>query len=141
MITASRLTFNNHKGMPSLQYVVHGNPPVVLQIDIFNPSLATLFKMRMVKSCTFMTVENPFDEPVSQLANNKLQIDFVSELKRRSLNYSEGETRHLIGQRPSQESFLVWGLSLEAAKVLAIKFGQKSIVWCGLDAVPRLLVL
>lgn len=141
LVPAPLFNFNDHKGIPQLQYVLHGDPPVLLQADIFNPSLAALFKLRFVKSCAFITAGSSCHEPLTPSAAEDLQTALAKEFRKRSLCFSEGETKHSSGQRLSQMSFLVWGLSLEAAKVLGIKFGQNSILWCGLDAIPRLLAL
>ncbi len=51
-----------------------------------------------------------------------------------------------IGQHPSnswagEESFLVFGVSLEAAKALGRRFEQNAIVWSAADAVPQLILL
>jgi hypothetical protein len=51
-----------------------------------------------------------------------------------------------IGQHPSnawagEESFLCFGISLEAAKALGRRFEQNAIVWSAADAIPQLILL
>jgi hypothetical protein len=49
--------------------------------------------------------------------------------------------QHPSNKWPGEEIFLVLGLYFEAAKALGERFGQNAIVWCGIDAVPQLIVL
>lgn len=74
-----------HKGMPKLQYVVHDQPPVILQADIFNPSLAALLKLRIVKSHAFITAGNRLDVPPGSSAESDASMILANELKKRSL--------------------------------------------------------
>jgi len=51
-----------------------------------------------------------------------------------------------IGQHPTngwagESGFLVFGLTLEAAKTLCPRLEQNGFVWSGADAVPRLILL
>jgi predicted secreted protein len=126
---------------PALRYEVIGCPPLILSVDVFNPSLASLYKLRFVKSCAFLTAGTSAVQPTTELENLQLRLPLGAELQKRSLNFSEGVVKHSSPQSPDQESLLIWALSLEAAKMLGIKYGQSTILWCGLDAVPRLVAL
>jgi hypothetical protein len=77
-----------------------------------------------------------------QQSRNQLQAYALSkELERRSLSYVEGIGQHKSNQWPGEESFLVFGLTLEAANTLGSKLEQNAIVWSGKDAVPQLILL
>ena len=45
------------------------------------------------------------------------------------------------GEWESEDSFLVLGISLEGAQELGAAYGQNAIVWCGEDAIPKLVLL
>ena len=68
-------------------------------------------------------------------------IQLEEEIKFRGLAYIAGEGKHPVGDWPGEPSYLVFDLSLEAAKTLGRKFNQNAIVWCDLDAVPQLILL
>jgi hypothetical protein len=46
-------------------------------------------------------------------------------------------SNHLSGEA----SYLIFGLTLEAAKALRTRLEQNAIVWTGADAVPQLILL
>ena len=43
--------------------------------------------------------------------------------------------------RTGEASYLIFGLTLEAAKMLGMRLEQNAIVWAGVDAVPQLILL
>lgn len=117
-----------------------GDTSLGLKMGVFNHSLAAQYKLRLVKSCTLLATDTSCDSPRKSSANLDLHLSLADELRKRSLRFSENVATYAPGQRPSG-SFLIWGLSLEAAKVLGAKYEQSEMVWCGHDAVPRLLAL
>ena len=62
-------------------------------------------------------------------------------LRQRSLICLEGVGRHPANQWPGEVSYLILGLTLDAAKTLGTRLEQNAIVWSGADAVPRLILL
>jgi hypothetical protein len=117
------------------------DPSLVLRIDVRNPALAELCKAFGAETCVFITACNPNGVLLSDGENLKLQEQLLRELGVRSLNYLPGEGKHPTGEWPGEPSFLVFGLSLEAAKTLGRRFHQNAVVWCGSDAIPQLLIL
>ena len=69
------------------------------------------------------------------------QQALAKELSRRSLTFLRGIGQHPSNEWPGEDSFLVFGLTLEAAKVLGSKFEQNGFVWNGADGVPQLILL
>lgn len=63
------------------------------------------------------------------------------ELTRRSLGFMEGAGEGVDGDWPGEESYLVIGLDLIAAKRLGDTFEQNALVWVGADGVPKLVLL
>ena len=122
-------------------YHVLGQTPFTLEVGIANVSLEKQYKAHRVESCAFITACNPFSQSLEESVNADLHAAFALELRQHSLMFEEGLGQHPSGQWPGEASYLVWGLSLEAAKKLGIKHDQNAIIWCGLDAVPQLILL
>ena len=122
-------------------YFVHGDAAFVLQIGTVSPDLLGLYKRHSVDCAAFLTGWNPFSREVSETENQERQKALAAELTCRSLTFLEGIGRHPSNNWPGEESFLVLGLNLEAAKTLGERFEQNAIVWCGADVVPQLIVL
>lgn len=123
------------------QYHVHGETPLTLQVGVANASLAAHYKSLRVESCAYITACNPFSQSLEACVNADLHAAFADELRQRSLKFVEGVGQHPSGQWPGEASYLIWGLSLEAAKALGAKHDQNAIIWCGPEAVPQLILL
>lgn len=63
------------------------------------------------------------------------------ELWQRNLAFIEDIGKHPADPWQGDASFLVLGLSLEAAKTLGTRLEQSTIVWTGNNAVPQLIWL
>ena len=124
-----------------MHYSVFGKFPLTLEVGIANPDLAMRYKALKVQSCAFITACNPLGQSLDAAVNAELQAAFAGELCQRSLVFVEGLGQHPTGQWPGEASFLVWDLSLEAAKALGTQNEQNAIIWCGLNAVPKFIVL
>ena len=122
-------------------YQVQGKVPITLKIGISNPLLAILHKSHRVESSAFITACNPFSVPCVELTNVNRQSALASELKFRSLTFLDGIDKHPSNDWPAEPSYLVFGVSREAAKALGIRLEQNAIVWSGADAVPELVLL
>lgn len=122
-------------------YHVDGNAPLTLKVGESHPSLAALHQTAGVESSAFITACNPFSQSCDGASNASRQETLARELKQRSLSFIDGVGLHPSNQWPGEASFLVLGLSLEAAKALGAQHGQNAIIWCGADAVPQLILL
>ena len=140
MFQDSVITQSSIQAYLETNYHVHGVSPLTLRIGVVSQSVAALHKLHGVQSSVYVTACNPFSQAFDESANAARQAALAQELQQRSLTYIEG-----IGQHPTNEwrelSFLVLGLSREAAKALGNRHEQNAIVWCGLDAVPELVLL
>jgi hypothetical protein len=123
------------------EYRVHGDLPLTLEIGVASKALSALYKTSRVTSCAFITACNPFSQAFDDDANRAREAALERELQTRSLGFIDGIGQHPSNQWPGESSFLVLGLSLEAAKALGAKYEQNGIVWCGPDAVPQLILL
>lgn len=122
-------------------YRVHGDAPFVLQVGQVSRDLLSLYARHHVDCAAFITGWNPYSREVSETENHERQKSLAVELTRHSLTFLEGIGQHPSNNLPGEQSVLVLGLNLEAAKALGERFGQNAIVWCGVNGVPQLILL
>ena len=122
-------------------YRVHSDAPVTLNTGVANPMLAALHKAYGVESSAYVTACNPFSQAFDESVNADRQSALACELQQLNLTYIQGIGQHPTNNWPGERSFLVLNLSREAAMALGIRHEQNAIVWCGLDAVPELILL
>ncbi len=122
-------------------YRVYGDAPMTLNVGVASPALADLHKACRVTTSAFVTACNPFSQAFDEAANIQRQAALERELKSRGLTFIDGIGLHPSNDWPEEASFLVLDLSLEAAKVLGVRHEQNAIIWCGADAVPKLILL
>jgi hypothetical protein len=122
-------------------YVVRGEPSVILRIGKVSSELAAIHRLHCVDCSAFLTAFNPFSQPLDEQENDRRHELLMQELKRRSLPGLEGHGSHPDNGWPPEPSVLVPGLSLEASKSLGARFEQNAIVWSGANAVPQLILL
>jgi len=122
-------------------YRVLGDTPLTLTVGTANPDLGALHKSRRIESSAFITACNPFSQACDETVNAQRQAALARDLRQRSLHFIEATGQHPSNQWPGEPSFLVFGLSREAAKMLGARLEQNAILWCGTDAVPELVLL
>ena len=123
------------------EYRVQGDAPFSLQIGVVSESLLSAHKSYRVDCSAFITACNPYSQKVSAADNHVRQRQLANELARRGLIYLPGIGQHPSNQWLGEESFLVLGINLQAAKKLGEHFDQNAIVWCGVDGLPELIML
>ena len=123
------------------EYRVKGDAPMTLKIGIASPTLSALHKAHGVESSAYITACNPFSQSFDDAVNVNRQAALASELRFRSLAFIGGIGKHPSNRWEGESSFLVMGVSREAAKALGVQYEQNAIVWCGSDAVPELVLL
>jgi hypothetical protein len=123
------------------EYRVHGEPGLTLRVGQANPDLLCAHKLHKADCSAFLTACNPLSEPLDAAANAARQAVLAKELSRRRLIFLPGIGQHPSNEWPGEDSFLVFGLTLEDAKFLAAQFEQNGFIWAGTDAVPQLILL
>ncbi|MFD1558426.1 DUF3293 domain-containing protein [Paraburkholderia silviterrae] len=141
MFSDSNIARDTIQAYLETHYEVLGEMPATLQIGQFNPALATLHDARHVACSAFVTACNPLSRRLDPQANAARQEALAHELAALGLTCIEGVGKHPSNQWPGEASFLVLGVTLDAARALGEKHGQNAIVWCGADAVPHLILL
>jgi hypothetical protein len=123
------------------EYRVDGNQPFALWIGRDSAALAVIHTRHRVDCSAYLTACNPYSQPLDEATNARRHADLGQELRQRSLIAFEGVGQHPSNQWPGEASYLILGLTLEAAKVLGHRLEQNAIVWSGADAFPQLILL
>ena len=113
----------------------------MLRVDVANASLLQLYRDTGADRCAFITACNPRSQQWSDAANAERQARLERDLKEQTLVIWGGIGQHPSGLWPGEPSFLVMGISIDEAQALGRQYEQNAIVWCGPDAVPKLLLL
>ncbi|WP_017232920.1 DUF3293 domain-containing protein [Pandoraea sp. B-6] len=141
MIFSSNIDSDAIRAYVETHYRVKGGLPMTLRVGVQNPSLAVLHEAAHVESSAFITACNPFSHACDDASNAQRQDVFAQELTQLGLRFVDGIGQHSSNEWPGEPSFLVLGISLEAAKDLGERYEQNAIVWAGADAVPQLILL
>jgi len=112
----------------------------VLRIGEASDELMACHKRYRVDCSVFITAWNPFSQQLTAQENEERHQALIAEIKGRSLSFLPGVGQHPSNNWPGEQSVLVMGLSLEAAKALGRRFDQHAVVWTGRDGVPELLM-
>lgn len=123
------------------EYRVHGDEPFTLRVGEMSLALGAAQRLRRVDCSAFVTAYNPFSQTLNEHANAARHEALRLEIDRRGHDYVAGIGQHPSNQWPGEASYLIFGLSLEAAKELGIQLEQNAIIWAGADAVPQLILL
>jgi hypothetical protein len=123
------------------EYRVHGEPSFTLRVGRASAELLAAQTEYKTDCSAFLTACNPFSKPFDPAANAARQDALARELSRRNLAFLNAVGQHPTNQWPGEDSFLVFGLTLERAKALGSMFEQNGFVWAGADAVPQLILL
>lgn len=123
------------------EYRVLGEQPFTLRVGQFNADLLAAHKRHQVDGSAFLTACNPFSRRLDDAANAIRQAALAAELTQRGLAFAPGIGRHPSNDWPGEDSFLVFGPDLEAARALGARFEQNGFIWSSADAVPQLILL
>jgi len=123
------------------EYRVGGPAPFVLRIGERSAALAATLARARVDCCAFIAAVNPFGQVLDEAVNARRHAELGQDLAARGLASLEGVGQHPSNGWPGEESYLVFGLPLAAAKALGTRLEQNAIVWSGADAVPQLILL
>lgn len=123
------------------EYWVNGDKPTILRVGVVSEDLAAMHLANGVVCSAFITACNPWSQALDEEANAERQAELARELTRRGFTFIHGIGQHPSSQWPGEASFLVFGISLEAAKSLGSDCEQNAIIWSDSDAVPQLFLL
>ena len=122
-------------------YLVNTVERFVLNVGRPSPELARWFQTNKEDHAAFITAWNPLGKLTSDTNNRIAEQKLIAEIEARNLIYLECESRDPSGVWPSEPSLLVFGISLQSAKVLVKRFRQDGFIYVGGDATPQLILL
>ncbi|WP_439823400.1 DUF3293 domain-containing protein [Caballeronia sordidicola] len=137
----SSISASTIRAYEETEYRVLGDLPMTLIIGVRNAQLADLHRAHDVDCSAFITAANPLSEQTDEADNLSHQAKLADDLTLGHFEFIDGAGQHPSGDWPGEPSFLVLGVSLNAAKELGARYKQNAIVWCGDDAMPRLILL
>jgi len=123
------------------EYKVHGDDPFTLKVGETSSALASAHTRHGVECSAYITACNPFSQMLGDEANAERHAALGREISQRNLASIEGIGQHPSNQWPGEASYLIFGLTLEAAKALGTRLEQNAIIWTGVDTVPQLILL
>ena len=123
------------------EYRVLGEVPFIIRVGRVSSHLLEAHKRYQVTCSAFVTAWNPYSQQVDDAKNRVLQAALCQELTNRELHFVAGIGQHPSGQWAGEESYLIFGLDLKAAKALGATLEQNAIVWSGPDGTPQLILL
>jgi len=122
-------------------YRVEGGPAFTLRIGVPSPALTALHAAHRVNGSAFITACNPLGKRLDAAENNIRQAALAAELEECGYAVRHGTGLDRTGAWPGEPSFLVLGMSRNAACAIGRQFDQNAIVWSGEDAIPQLVLL
>ena len=109
-------------------YIVDAVPPFALHIGKLSPELDALLASSRCESAAFITAWNPDSVALPLPENERRQSELIEDLRQRGLKVVSGRGHHPSNGWEPEESLLVLGLQMEAARVLCKKYGQLAFV-------------
>ena len=141
MLTESSLPRELIEAYRGTHYRVLGCGTLTLLVDQSNRELEAVHRRHQTDCSAFNTACNPFSHSLSDEDNADRQRRLAANLRQSERVFFEGIGQHPVNDWKGEESFLVFGLSLDDARALCTQFEQNGFVWSGADAFPRLILL
>jgi hypothetical protein len=121
--------------------IANGAEPIILRIDQYSEPLAQFLAASRQPCAAIISAYNPRSQLLSNEVNRAAHESLRNFLKHQAHPVIESVNTDPTGKWPVEKSFLITGLSLNAARSLGQQLHQNAIVWIGNDAIPRLILL
>lgn len=122
-------------------FIVDSVPPIEFKVDKVSLELRSLIHLRGAKTAALITAHNPFGERLSCEENLALQHELIKIIDEKHLDFMTGRGVDAEQLWESEESVLIFDLSLTEAIEIGALVRQNAIVWVGVDSIPRLELL
>ncbi len=139
--SSSRIPADTLQAYRETLFIINTTEPIVLRVDLADVSLLRMYPETGTDRCAFVTAYNPYSQRLSEAANAERQARLERELQEQGRTIWSGLGRHPSGHWPGEPSVLVMGILIDDAQALGKRYEQNAIVWCGPDAVPKLVLL
>jgi hypothetical protein len=112
---------------------------LLLKVDEPNTALADLLRSEDAAGAAVITAFNPHGRRQDAAHNRAAQNQLLGDLRAAGLTLLPGRNEDPAGVWP-EESFLVLGIGLATARLLAARYGQLAFLWTdAASATPRLM--
>ena len=112
-----------------------------LRVGRLQPLLLARYAAHQVDCASFLTACNPWGQLLPDADNARLMQQLRQALHTGGWVFSEGLGQDPQGLWPGEASVLIWGMDAPTARAWGEEWQQNAVLWCGADAVPRLLWL
>ena len=113
----------------------------ILKIDHQSTELLTWHAKFQVNSSAFITAHNPFGKRLTAEENAIKNRQLKTLIEAKYDHVVDGFGQDPLGEWPGEDSFLIYGISLEEARSVGNLYEQNAIVWSDKDAIPQLVLL
>ena len=122
-------------------YVVFGDPDLVLRVGEKNARLDYLVDWLGRKTAAFVTAVNPRGGRRPEDDNRRAMEALYGSQFEAGTTIMPGEARDLDGVWPVEPSLLIVGIARAEAEALGRRFGQNAIVFVDKGRAPELVLL
>ncbi len=122
-------------------YVVFGEPELVIHVGELNPDLDALMEADGTLTAAYLTAANPDGEQQSEAENREAAEALLAHPLLMLLPKYEGEGCDPLGKWPAEPSVLVLGIEREDAESIGISCAQNAIVFIEMGKAPELVLL
>lgn len=129
------------KAYRQAEYVVFGEPPLVLRVGEANRRLDTILEAARKETAAFLTACNARGERRSDADNQAAQVRLEQALEEKPYGCYPGEGRDPEGRWPAEPSLLVVGIPRADAEALGRRFEQNALLFVERGGAPQLIVL
>lgn len=125
-----RMPSFHREATSNTSYWIDVDPPIVLRIGQTNAALDALLSTHKVTEWAFITGFNPSSETRPLEQNLALNVKLSQRIDTAGYAMLDGHDHSDCNGWPDEKSFLVLGITCEAAREIGREFGQVGIV-CG----------
>jgi len=125
----------------SADYVVFGEPDLVLHIGEPSEELDALLAAEGAETAAYVTAANPHGRPAGRTENVLATTALLEAQREAGYACFAGEGRDPQGEWPAEPSVLVVGISRAEAEVLGRSYEQNAIVFVERSRAPELVLL
>ncbi|MDH5577493.1 MAG: DUF3293 domain-containing protein [Betaproteobacteria bacterium] len=125
----------------SAEYVVYGEPELVLRIGEPSDGLDALLEAEGADAAAYVTAANPHGRLAGKAENVLASTALLHAQRDAGYACFAGEGRDPQNEWPAEPSVLVVGISRAEAEVLGRSYGQNAIVFVEKGSAPELVML
>ena len=120
------------------EYWVATRPPICVRIGVANPAIGDLHQAHGVHCSVIITAHNPKSQQQSTFANQQAHGELTQAIEQAGYAKVSATGKPLGGGWPAEEGWLVLGMDVVEASLLAEQFQQFAVVWLDAHGMPNL---